>query len=146
MSADEVRESIKNRVEEETVTRESLEDTVPFLQYATNDVDIIEQVKADPDLIPFLPLYSQLLRLTKVNDKEKMHFQHRITRIFNISKIFTDDEDYDAGKWGKLQAHEAFLKMVPNDSHKGFKMERLTKQDKNITFGDPNKKEKKGFW
>ena len=145
MSSEEVRDAIKARVQEEAVTKESLDDTVPFMQYATNDMDIIEQVKGDPDLIPFLPLYSQLLRLTKVNDKEKMHFQHRITRIFNISKIFTDDEDYDAGKWGKLQAHEAFLKMVPNDSHKGFKMERLTKQEKSITFGDV-KKEKKGFW
>ncbi len=141
----EIDQEIQENAKREVITRESLEDTVPFLQYATNDIDVIEQVKNDADLKHLLPLYSQMLRLTKVDDKEKKHFKRRIARIFNISKIFTTDDEYDAGKWGKLQANETFLSLVPNDSHKGFKMEKLTKQEKHISF-TPEKKEKKGLW
>lgn len=138
-------QAIQEHAKGEVITRESLEDTVPFLQYATNDVDVIEQVKDDVDLKHLLPLYSQLNRLTKVDDKEKKHFKHRVARIFNISKIFTTDDDYDSGKWGKLQANETFLSLIVNDSHKGFKMDKLTKQEKHISF-TPEKKEKKGLW
>lgn len=141
----ELDKQIENHVKDELITRESLDDNTPFVQYATNDLDVIEQVKNDPDLKHLLPLYSQLLRLTKVDDKEKKHFKRRITRIFNISKIFTTDDKYDAGKWGKLQANETFLSLTTNDSHKGFKMEKLTKQEKHITFS-PEEKKKKGLW
>jgi hypothetical protein len=129
----------------QVLTREALDDDVPFIQYATNDVDIIEAVKKDHDLKPLLALYSQLLRLTKVTDKEKIHFQHRVARIFNILKIFTEDESYDAGKWSKLVANESYLRFLINDSHKGYKMERLSKQEKIIRW-DAEKEKKKRFW
>ena|SRR4030066_1274315 len=132
-------------VKRDIVTSEALKDEVPQWQYATNDADVVAFVHKDPDLAALAPLHSQLLRLTKITDKEKKVHVLRLRGIMAEIEWEMDEEAYNAGKWKKLEAYSMFLEMLVCDSHKGYKFDLLTRTRKEVTFPQV-KKEKKGWF
>ena len=133
------------RCKEEIVTSEALKEEVPQWQYATNDADVVAFVSNDPDLKTLAPLHSQLLRLTRITDKEKKIHVLRIRGIMAEIEWEMDEEAYNAGKWKKLEAYSMFLEMLVCDSHKGYKFDLLTRTRKEVTFPQAEKKKKGWF-
>jgi hypothetical protein len=145
MSEEDFHKELRRQVQSEVVTEESLKEEVPPLQYATNDADIIATVINDPELAPLSPLYSQLNRLGQVDAKEKTLWKLDIDILMGMQEIMMDEEAYNAGRWSKLQAHATYLKLLINDSHKGFKMNLLSRVRKEIAIEGGEGKKKKGF-
>ena len=137
-------QNLRRQVQAEVVTEESLKAEVPALQYATTDADIIRTVMSDPELSPLSPLYSQLNRLGNVTEKEKTSWKLDIDILMGMQEIFMNEEEYNSGKWAKIQAHATYLKLLINDSHKGFKMNLLSRVRKEISI-EGNEKKKRGF-
>jgi hypothetical protein len=144
-SEEEFHRELRRQVQSEVVTDESLKDEVPPLQYATNDADIIETVVHDQELAPLFPLYSQLNRLGNVDSKEKTLWKLDIDILMGMQEIFMDETEYNSGKWSKIQAHATYLKLLINDSHKGFKMQLLSRVRKEIAIEGGEQRKKKGF-
>jgi len=133
------------QVKGDILSEEARMDEVQPSYFVADDEKILNEVSHDKDLKPLLPLYSRLLRLTKINEKEKLLFQTDVDLIIGTMEADMDEDEYDAGKWAKLQAHAMFLKTMINDSHKGFKMTLLSRLRKEIVF-TPEEKKKKRWW
>lgn len=134
-------EYIKGECEREAVTREMLTDEVPQMLFATRDVDMIDFVKNDPDLKGFQPLLSHLIRLTKTSDKEKKCFVLAVKAMLAEMECEMDEEDYNGGKWLKIESTGQWIIMSACDSNKGYKFDLLTRSRKEVTF-QPEKKKK----
>lgn len=142
--SDNVQEYCEAEGSREAVTREMLTDDVQDIQYVTRDVDMIEFVKNDPDLKDFIPLLSHLMRLTKTSDKEKKCFVLAVKAMTAEMACEMDEEDYNGGKWKKIEALELWIINSACDSHKGYKYDLSTRTRKEFTFQP--KKEKKGLF
>lgn len=129
----------------ESTVSDSLKEEIPQNQFTTLDENMMELVDKDPDLKPLAPLYSHLLRLTNITPKEKMEFQNKIDLIIGSILIGMSRRDFNNGKWAKLESHAMYLKQVPCDSVKGFKMELLSRIRHEHAFEQPMK-QKKGLF
>jgi hypothetical protein len=127
-------EAVADEYRNSTV-RETLDNAdIPLLQYATHDSDFLRTFKDDPDLIPFDPVLTQLLRLTKVNDKEKMAFQDEIELAYTLLTMFMPETELSSPRGVKIKLAATTLKLMINDSHKGFKLDVLTRIRKELTL------------
>lgn len=133
------------QVKGDVMTEETLRDDVQPAYFVTDDEKLLKAVVNDKDLKPLLPLYSRLLRLTKIDQREKELFQTDVDLIIGTMEADMDEDEYDARGWAKLQAHSVFLKTMINDSHKGFKMRLLSRLRKEIVFTEEEKKKRRRF-
>lgn len=115
---------------------------IPLLQYATHDATYLATFYRDPDLQPFTPVLTQLLRLTKVNDKEKMKFQDEIELSYTLLTMFMKEKELSGPRGVKIKLAATSLKLLINDSHKGFKLDILTRIRKELTLMRERQKEK----
>lgn len=107
---------------------------IPLLQYATHDADFLKIFHEDTDLQPFLPVCSQLLRLTKVSDKEKQSFQLEIEYAYTLLTMYMPETELSSPRGVKIKLAATALKLMINDSHKGFKLDVLTRIRKELTL------------
>lgn len=120
---------------ENSNVRETLDNAdIPLLQYATHDADFLKTFYKDPDLTPFTPVLTQLLRLTKVNDKEKMRFQSQIELAYTKLIMFMPESELSSPRGVKIELAATAIKLLINDSHKGFKLDILTRIRKELTL------------
>ncbi|MGD2090787.1 MAG: hypothetical protein PVH61_31735 [Candidatus Aminicenantes bacterium] len=118
-----------------STVRETLENAdIPLLQYATHDANWLVTFYTDPDLQPFKPTLTQLLRLTKVNDKEKMAFQDEIELAYTLLTMYMPEAEMSSPRGVKIKLAATTLKLLINDSHKGFKLDILTRIRKELTL------------
>lgn len=123
--------------------RETLDNAdIPLLQYATHDADFLTIFHTDTDLKPFLPVCTQLLRLTKVNDKEKRGFQLEVEYAYTLLTMYMEESELSSPRGVKIKLAATALKLMINDSHKGFKLDVLTRIRKELTL--MRQKEQKG--
>ena len=128
------------QVKGDVLSDEARMDEVQPTYYVTDDEKLLNEITHDKDLKGLLPMYSRLLRLTRITPKEKELFQTDVDLIIGTIEADMDEDEYDAGKWAKLQAHGIFLKMMINDSVKGFKMTLLSRLRKEIIFAEERRK------
>lgn len=131
-------EEIKT-VRGDVISDEVRMDEVQPTYYVTDDEKLLTELLKDPDLKALKPLYSRLMRLTKISTKEKELFQVDIDLIIGTMEADMAEADFDSGRWAKLQAHAIFLKTMINDSHKGFKMTLLSRLRKEVVVSAEKK-------
>lgn len=128
----------------DNTVRETLDQVdIPLLQYATHDANLLLSFKSDPDLRPFEPVLTQLLRLTKVNDKEKESFKDEVELAYTMLTMYMPETELSSPRGVKIKLAATTLKLLINDSHKGFKLDILTRIRKELTLMR-ERNEKKG--
>lgn len=121
------------------------EETFPDTQYKTIDTNIIEDVTKDPYIKPFRALFSHLLRLTKIDAKEKRTMQMQIKLMVAETEMELDTDDMDTGLLNRIESYGLFMNFIPNDSHEGFKLRELSRSRREVAWEGP-KKEKRGWF
>lgn len=132
-------EDIK-QIHGEVVGEESRADDIPPTYFVSQDPDLIRDIDQDPDLKPIKCLFSPLTRLTKLDTKEKQGWQIGVNLLMGNMILHMDREEYNSGKWRKIEATGQFLRTVINDSHKGFKMTLLSRLRKEIILSREKKR------
>jgi len=122
------------RTEGEVVDDETRDDTIQPTYFFSQDGDLLRELEKDPDLKNLRPLYSALMRLTKISSKEKDIFNIDVDLIVGSMIIGMKKKEFNAGRWAKLESNGMFLKTVINDSHKGFKMTLLSRLRKEVVL------------
>lgn len=136
-------EDLVKRIRGEVVVDEARVDDVQPTYYVTDDEKLLIEINEDANLRNLKPLYSRLMRLTKISTRDKEVFQTDVDLLIGEMIIDMDEDKFNMGNGGKLEAHGIFLKTAINDSHKGFKMTLLSRLRKEIVVTE---EKRKGFW